>query len=79
MTKNSIKCPDGSYSNGEVCTPCSPKCSKCNGGSEDDCTLCNLKSSMYLGKCFQLNSQGVCLGTNGLVANNDKKMCDSEN
>ena len=31
------------------------------------------------GSYVTIEANGVCLGTNGMIANNNKKMCDSEN
>ena len=34
---------------------------------------------MFNGNCVTVNSDGVCEGTNGMIANNNKQMCDGEN
>lgn len=80
MTKNS-SCPDGNYSNGEICKKCQSPCSNCNGPSKGDCTSCDNESSMFEGNCVPVNpGNGICKGTKGMIVNLEKKrMCDSEN
>jgi hypothetical protein len=74
------KCPDRTYaaSDGKSCPVCSSPCSSCNGPTENNCTAC-ASGMMYMGNCAPVGPTGVCAGTNGMIANNLKKTCDSEN
>ncbi|KAJ7063671.1 insulin-like growth factor binding protein [Mycena amicta] len=76
-TAGSVTCPDGSFSDGTNCTPCSGSCNTCSGPTSNDCTLC--PTSHFLtnnGSCVSASSTGVCDGSN-LIADNNKGKCDT--
>ncbi|KAF5382868.1 hypothetical protein D9757_007308 [Collybiopsis confluens] len=75
-TTSGTVCPDGSFSSGGSCTPCSPSCQTCNGLSSNNCILCASGSYAFNGSCVTADSNGVCSGT-GLIADNNKKECDT--
>lgn len=70
-------CPDGSFSSGAQCSRCSPSCRTCNGPSSNQCILCAAGSYRFNGNCVTADSNGVCQGTNGMIADNNKNECDS--
>lgn len=70
-------CPDGSFSNGQQCAVCSPSCGTCSGSSSNDCTGCKSGQFLFGGNCVGVDANGVCQGTNGMIADNNKKECDS--
>ncbi|KAG6332778.1 hypothetical protein ID866_6313 [Astraeus odoratus] len=76
-TSSGTTCPDGSYSNGTSCEPCAPECQTCTGGTSNNCVICASGTYSLNGSCVQTNSGGVCQGTS-LLANNNKRECDSE-
>ena len=78
VTSAGTTCPDGSFSNGQQCSACSPSCSTCNGPSSNDCIVCATGQSLFNGSCVSTNADGVCEGSNGMIANNNKQECDSE-
>ena len=73
-------CPTGSFRDtDDQCALCSALCETCSGPSPSDCITCPSGSSMFNGKCATVDSDGVCEGTNGMIADNNKQACDSEN
>lgn len=70
-------CPDGSFSNSGTCTPCSTECKTCNGGTSNNCIICNSGKVSLNGACVTTDGNGVCEGSN-LIANNNKNECDSK-
>lgn len=76
-TTTGTRCPDGSFSAGAQCAQCSPSCRTCTGPSSNDCVLCASGSYLFNGNCVQANSDGVCQGTNGMFADNNKNECDT--
>ncbi|KAF9551262.1 hypothetical protein CPC08DRAFT_755060 [Agrocybe pediades] len=70
-------CPDGSFSSGAQCSQCSPSCRTCTGPTSNDCVLCAAGSYRFNGNCVPADSNGVCQGTNGMIADNNKNECDS--
>lgn len=78
VTSAGITCPVGSFSAGQQCSPCSPSCSTCNGPSSTNCIVCATGQSLFNGSCVATDSNGVCEGSNGMIANNVKQECDSE-
>ncbi|KAH7928138.1 growth factor receptor domain-containing protein [Leucogyrophana mollusca] len=75
-TSSGTACPDGSFSNGSDCEPCSPLCQTCTGSTSNDCVICGSGSYSFNGSCVQTSSSGVCQGSN-LIANNNKHECDT--
>ncbi|KIK66073.1 hypothetical protein GYMLUDRAFT_957072 [Collybiopsis luxurians FD-317 M1] len=75
-TSTGTVCPDGSFSSGSSCTPCSPSCQTCNGPTSNNCVLCASGSYAFNGSCVTADSNGICSGT-GLIADNNKKECDT--
>ncbi|KAH7911899.1 growth factor receptor domain-containing protein [Hygrophoropsis aurantiaca] len=75
-TSSGTPCPDGSFSNGSSCEPCSPLCQTCTGSTSNDCIICGSGSYSFNGSCVQTSSSGVCQGSN-LIANNNKHECDT--
>ncbi|KAF7298436.1 Extracellular matrix protein FRAS1 [Mycena kentingensis (nom. inval.)] len=70
-------CPDGSFSDGTACQPCSASCSKCKGPTSNDCLVC--PTSRFLsndGSCVGASASGVCDGSD-LIADNNKGKCDT--
>ncbi|KAI9433848.1 hypothetical protein H4582DRAFT_1982896 [Lactarius indigo] len=65
VTTTGTVCPDGSFSNGATCQPCSTSCSTCSGATSNDCIV-----------CVPTDSNGVCAGSS-MIANNNKHECDS--
>ena len=77
VTSAGTVCPDGSFSNGSTCQPCSPSCSTCSGATSNDCIVCGNGQFTLGGSCVPTNGNGVCDGSS-MVANNNKHECDSE-
>ncbi|KAJ7144943.1 hypothetical protein C8R43DRAFT_953730 [Mycena crocata] len=76
-TAAGVACPDGSFSDGTNCSPCSASCDTCSGPTSNDCTLCNTSSFLTNnGSCVAASSTGVCDGSN-LIADNNKGKCDT--
>jgi len=76
-TSSGQVCPEGGFSDGVDCAPCSG-CKTCSGATSNDCVTCESGSFMFDGNCVSANENGVCQGTAGLVANNNKGECDGE-
>ena len=76
ITSTGTICPDGSFSNGTACAPCSPLCKTCNGPSSSNCIICGAQQYTLNGNCVSTDSNGVCQGSN-MVADNNKHECDS--
>lgn len=77
VTSTGNRCPDGSFSDSATCSPCSPTCKTCNGGTSNDCIICGTGQYLLNGNCVGTNSDGVCQGSN-LIADNIKHECDSK-
>ena len=75
-TSTGTVCPDGSFSNGASCAPCSPLCQTCNGPTSNDCIVCGQGKLALNGNCVATDGNGVCQGSN-MIANNNKHECDS--
>ncbi|KAF7291999.1 Growth factor receptor domain-containing protein [Mycena indigotica] len=69
-------CPPGSFADGQNCSPCSPSCKTCTGGTSNDCVLCASGTFTLNNTCVSADTNGVCQGTS-LIANNNKAECDS--
>ncbi|CAA7268508.1 unnamed protein product [Cyclocybe aegerita] len=69
-------CPEGSFSNGGSCSPCSSVCQSCTGGSSNDCVVCAPNLFTLNGACVPANSDGICQGVD-LIADNNKRECDT--
>lgn len=78
VTSAGTACPDGSFSNGAECSVCSPSCRTCTGSSSNNCAVCANGKYMFNGSCVTADSNGICEGANGLVADNNKGECDSK-
>ncbi|KAF6764653.1 FRAS1 protein [Ephemerocybe angulata] len=72
-----ILCPDNTFSDGAECKVCSTACGSCKGPGDGDCLTCGTGLFMSGGKCVQADSNGVCEGSSGLVADNVKKSCET--
>ncbi|KAF8626282.1 hypothetical protein AX15_004954 [Amanita polypyramis BW_CC] len=70
-------CPDGSFSNGAQCGPCSLSCQTCTGPSSNECATCANGKYIFNGNCVDADGNGVCEGANGMIADNNKKECDT--
>ncbi len=77
VTNTGTVCPDGSFSNGTECQPCSPSCSTCSGPTSNDCIVCGNGQFSLGGSCVPTDGNGVCAGSS-MIANNNKHECDSE-
>ncbi|KAH9010792.1 insulin-like growth factor binding protein [Lactarius pseudohatsudake] len=75
VTTTGTVCPDGSFSNGATCQPCSPSCSTCSGSTSNDCIVCGNGQFSLAGSCVPTDSNGVCAGSS-MIANNNKHECD---
>jgi hypothetical protein len=75
-TSSGSPCPDGSFSNNGVCALCSSVCQTCTGPSPNDCVLCASGQFLFNGNCVSVNTNGICQGTNGMIADNIKHECD---
>ena len=69
-------CPDGSYSAGDECALCPESCATCNGPK--DCIICRSGLLKFGDKCVAVGNDGVCAGTGGMIADNNKLACDGE-
>ena len=78
VTSGGTTCPSGAFSAGQECSPCSSSCRTCNGPSSNNCIVCAAGQSLFNGSCVTTNSNGVCEGSNGMIANNNKQECDSK-
>ncbi|PFH53554.1 hypothetical protein AMATHDRAFT_73358 [Amanita thiersii Skay4041] len=77
VTPTGTICPDGSFSDGQKCSPCSPSCRTCTGPTSNDCAICANGSFIFNGSCVKADSNGICEGANGMIADNNKKECDT--
>ncbi|CDO71899.1 hypothetical protein BN946_scf184940.g46 [Trametes cinnabarina] len=75
-TSTGTVCPDGSFSNGTSCQPCSPLCQTCSGPTSSDCIICGAGKYSLNGSCVGTDGNGVCAGSS-LVADNNKHECDT--
>ncbi|KAI0689822.1 insulin-like growth factor binding protein [Cytidiella melzeri] len=75
-TSTGTVCPDGSFSSGTSCTPCSPLCQTCTGSTSNDCVICGAGKYTLNGTCVETDGNGVCEGSN-MIADNNKHECDS--
>ncbi|KAF9264245.1 hypothetical protein L218DRAFT_926619 [Marasmius fiardii PR-910] len=75
-TNTGTVCPDGSFSDGTKCQPCSPSCRTCRGSTSNDCVICASGTYAFNGSCVAADANGVCQGTN-LIADNNKVSCDT--
>ncbi|KAI0355123.1 hypothetical protein OH77DRAFT_345436 [Trametes cingulata] len=75
-TSTGTVCPDGSFSNGTACQPCSPLCQTCSGPTSNDCIICGAGKYSLNGNCVGTDGNGVCDGSS-LVADNNKHNCDA--
>lgn len=78
VTTGGTTCPEGSYSTGKDCASCSSSCQTCTGPSSNNCVACPNGKSRFQGNCVGTNFNGVCEGSNGMIANNLKQECDGE-
>ncbi|KAF8898212.1 insulin-like growth factor binding protein [Gymnopilus junonius] len=76
-TSSGTVCPDGSFSAGAQCSPCSPSCRTCTGPSSNQCILCAQGTYLFNSNCISADTNGVCQGTNGMIADNNKNECDT--
>ncbi|EIN07935.1 hypothetical protein PUNSTDRAFT_144417 [Punctularia strigosozonata HHB-11173 SS5] len=76
-TSTGTVCPDGSFSNGTACQPCAATCQTCNGPTSNDCIICGTGNYKLNGSCVSTDSNGVCEGTTGMVADNNKHECNT--
>jgi hypothetical protein len=77
VTSSGTVCPDGSFSNGTACQPCSPSCSTCSGSTSNNCIVCGNGQFLLGGSCVPTDGNGVCTGSS-MIANNNKHSCDSK-
>jgi len=77
VTSSGTVCPDGSFSNGSSCQPCSSSCSTCSGPTSNNCIICGNGQFSLGGSCVPTDGNGVCAGSS-MIANNNKHECDSE-
>ncbi len=77
-TSTGTVCPDGSFSNGAQCGVCSPSCKTCTGPSSNDCAVCATGTYIFNGSCVSADTNGICDGANGMIADNNKEECDSK-
>ncbi len=77
VTTSGTVCPDGSFSSGSACQPCSPSCSTCSGSTSNDCIVCGNGQFSLGGSCVPTNGNGICTGSS-MIANNNKHACDSK-
>ena len=80
-----VTCRDGSYSAGKSCENCSPSCRTCNGPSSNNCILCPIGVTgvtglnyKFNGSCVPADSNGICEGSNGMIADVNKQECDGK-
>ncbi|KAI0303293.1 insulin-like growth factor binding protein [Multifurca ochricompacta] len=76
VTNSGTVCPDGSFSNGASCQPCSASCSTCSGSTSNECIVCGNGQFSLGGSCVPTDGNGVCAGSS-MIANNNKHECDS--
>ncbi|KAH8100328.1 insulin-like growth factor binding protein [Cristinia sonorae] len=76
QTSAGTTCPDGSFNNGNTCTPCSPLCQTCSGPTSNDCIICGAGRVSLGGSCVSPDGNGVCTGST-MIADNNKHQCDS--
>ncbi|KAH9057557.1 hypothetical protein EDB87DRAFT_1748199 [Lactarius vividus] len=60
VTTTGTVCPDGSFSNGATCQPCSTSCSTCSGPTSNDCVVCGNGQFTLGGNCVPTDGNGVC-------------------
>ena len=78
VTTGGTHCPKGSYSAGQQCANCSPSCGTCDGPSSNNCISCPPGQVLFNGNCVTTDANGVCEGSNGMIADNNKQECDGE-
>ncbi|TFK25768.1 hypothetical protein FA15DRAFT_686798 [Coprinopsis marcescibilis] len=72
-----IQCPPGAFSSGGDCQPCSNSCGSCSGPGIDQCLSCPIGQFNVGGRCVAPDGNGVCPGTDGMVADNVRLVCDA--
>ncbi|KAJ2927120.1 hypothetical protein H1R20_g10018, partial [Candolleomyces eurysporus] len=71
-------CPAGSFSDGSSCVGCSDLCETCNAAGDGGCLTCAVGFFMSPnGRCVQADNNGICSGSDGLIADNIKRVCDT--
>ncbi|KAF5349643.1 hypothetical protein D9756_008985 [Leucocoprinus leucothites] len=82
-TATCTQCKQGFSINSADNTKCdfvkqpTPAGQTCSGATSNDCILCAPGSLLFNGNCVSTNGDGVCQGTTGLLANNNKGECDA--
>ncbi|KAJ7868613.1 hypothetical protein B0H14DRAFT_3084065 [Mycena olivaceomarginata] len=75
VTSSGTTCPPGAFADGANCSPCAGACKTCTGGDGGGGTyLVNVNGTS---QCVGADANGVCAGTGGLIADNNKNECDS--
>ncbi|KAI0738016.1 insulin-like growth factor binding protein [Daedaleopsis nitida] len=77
-TSTGTVCPDGSFSSGATCQPCSPLCQTCSGSTSNDCIICGTGKYMFNGTCVGTDGNGVCDGTSLVADNNKHESCPAK-
>ena len=77
-TTTGTLCPDGSYSAGKQCALCSTTCTTCYGATSKKCIACSSGLSQFQGRCVPVGPDGVCVGTGGMIVDNNKQECDGK-
>ncbi|KAG9019589.1 hypothetical protein FRB90_000053 [Tulasnella sp. 427] len=76
-TSGAATCPDGSFPQASGgCAACNALCKTCTGPTSGDCLVCGAGQANLNGKCTQVDTSGICIGT-GLVVDNSKGKCDA--
>ncbi|TFK34913.1 insulin-like growth factor binding protein [Crucibulum laeve] len=70
-------CPSNTFGDGINCTACSSSCATCKGPTSNDCTACATGSYMFNGSCVGADSDGVCVGSGGFIADNVRQQCST--
>lgn len=76
-TSGAATCPDGSFPQASGgCAACNALCKTCTGPTSGDCLVCGAGQANLNGRCTQVDTNGICIGT-GLVVDNSKGKCDA--
>jgi hypothetical protein len=80
-TSNGEVCPSATFqdtTNSTQCHGCAAECASCTGSSSNDCTVCANLRAMFNNSCVSTNSEGICEGSGGMIANNNNHKCEGE-
>ncbi|EAU81977.1 FRAS1 protein [Coprinopsis cinerea okayama7 len=70
-------CGPNAFSDGQQCQLCDRSCGRCFGPSSTNCLTCAAGTFMFEGRCVSADSNGICAGSNGRIADALKGVCEA--